>query len=899
MGAGTPAWHALDAGGVLRAIASDVAFGLSGAEAATRLSRHGRNDLPAPARPAPALVFLRQFRSPLIYLLLAAAGISTALRELADAAVILVVVVLNACIGAAQEIRAQRSLEKLWSTAGQEARVVRGGRTALVPAGEIVPGDVLLVEAGETVAADARLIDASALRVVEAALTGESLPVGKDAAPVAPGTPAPDRTCMLHAGTLVAAGRGRAVGDATGRSTVLGGIAALAGAATQPKTPLERRIARFGRQVLAGSLAAFAAIVALGLLRGVPAGQIVLLGISEMVSAVPEGLPVAVTIALAVGVQRMARRRAIVRRLSAVETLGSTTVICTDKTGTLTRNEMMVTAIALPGRAEIAIEGTGYAPEGAFVEAGSAVQPDEDLLALLRSAALCNDAEVLPPAGDPPRWRAAGDPTEAALVSAAAKAGVDVAALRASFPRRAEIPFDPATRIMAVEHDGAGGPFVEIKGAPEPVLELCGAFRRSGRIEPLDGATRDAIRRSAASMGERALRVLAVATVRGPIGPQGTLAPLAGHAVLLGLVGQSDPPRPEVAGAVRKCRDAGIRPVVVSGDHVNTACAVAASLGIRREGDTAVDGRQLDAMDDDALVREAPHIAVFARVQPEQKLRIVRAFQRLREIVAMTGDGVNDAPALASADVGVAMGSGTDVAKDAARIVITDDDFATIVAAVEEGRVVRRNVKKAILLLLTTSAAEVLLLVLSLAAGLPPPLTAVQILWNNLLSEGAVTINLVMDPPEGDEMREAPPAAGEPLVDRTLLARMALLVPASVLATLGWFAARILAGTPLATAQSETLVLLTVSEWYNVLNCRSARKSALSTGLLSNRWLVGGLLAGNLLLAAVIYWPPLQRAFHTVPVGATEAIAIAVVASLVVWVEELRKWRARLRTARP
>ncbi len=896
---GEQRWHTLHAEEAVAGLASDSDGGLAPEVALQRLERFGTNALPEPRRRSAQSIFLGQFKSPLIYLLFVAAAIALVLGHTSDAVVIFGVVFINAVIGALQEGRAERSLEALRRLATQEARVVRGGQEQVVPARDLVPGDILVLAAGDAIAADARLLHGAALQIAEAALTGESVPVAKDLLPLALDTPLADRKNMVYAGTHVTAGRARAVVVATGLATEVGRIAALAEAAQEPPTPLERRIAQFGRYVIVAALAMFASVVAIGLLRGLPFGQIVMLGTSQLVGMIPEGLPVAMTIALAVGVQRMARRRAVVRRLAAVETLGSTTVICSDKTGTLTRNEMTVTAICLPDGRELRVTGAGYAPDGKLLEDGREIDPasDDALRALLEAAVLCNDAELRGPEASDPRWRPLGDPTEVALLTLAVKAGSLPSELRARLPRRAEIPFDAAAKLMATQHQTPAGSRVVLKGAPEVLLELCGALRRDGRDVALDAAARGALQAAAERMAARALRVLAFAVVDGAeIDGRAGFAAFRERAALLGLVGEIDPPRPEVKDAVERCREAGIRAVVVTGDHKATGQAIARELGIARDGDAAVDGNELERMSDAELADRIDGISVFARVHPAQKLRIVEAYQRRGDIVAMTGDGVNDAPALVKANVGVAMGlAGTEVAKQAAEIVIADDNFATIVAAVEEGRVVYRNIKKVLLLLFSTSAAEVAVLLLALLLGYPPPFAAVQILWNNLVTEGLVTVNLIMEPPEGDEMRRPPVSPDEPLLTRVLLVRMAFMVPAIVISTLGWFMARLTAGVPEAQVRTETFTLLAVCEWWNVLNCRSDWKSALNLGLLGNRWLLGGLLLSNLLQLAVVFWAPLGRVFHTVPFGLREVVALGVVGSLVLWVDELRKLMLRRR----
>ncbi|RIL01425.1 MAG: haloacid dehalogenase [Proteobacteria bacterium] len=894
-------WHALAPGEAVARVGSHAARGLSEREAERRLAEYGANALPEARGRSLAAVFVAQLRSPLIYLLIIAAAIAFALGETHDALVILVVVTLNAVIGAFQEGRAERSLAALRRLSTLRVRVVRDGAERLLEARELVPGDVLLLAAGDAVGADARLLDAAAFEVAEAALTGESLPVAKDPAPLAPDTLLADRRNMVYSGTHVTAGRARALVVATALDTEIGAIARMAERAQEPPTPLERRIAQLGRQLVVAALAMVALVNAIGLARGLPFAEIFMIAISQMVSMVPEGLPVAMTVALAVGVQRMARRGALVRRLAAVEVLGSTTVICSDKTGTLTRNEMTATAVFLPGGRTIEVTGAGHGPEGGFAENGCAVDPARDaaLAALLEAAALCNDAQLLSPGPDEPAWRALGDPTEAALLTLAHKGGLPQAALAARLPRCAELPFDSAAKMMATQHAGTDGPVVFVKGAPEMIEELCTRVRRRDGDAPLGDAERAELRAAADAMASRALRLLAIARVDGvEIDPRTGFACLRGRATLLGLVGQMDPPRAEAAQAARACAEAGIRAVMVTGDHKATGLAVARMIGIAREGDLAVDGRELEALSDAELAAGLERISVFARVHPAQKLRIVGAYQARGDVVAMTGDGVNDAPALAQADVGVAMGiTGTEVAKQAAKIVVTDDDFATIVGAVAEGRLIYRNIKKLILYLFSTSVAEILVLTLALVAGYPPPLAAVQILWINLVTDGVVTVNLVMDPPEGDEMRRAPVPRDEPVLTRALLSRLALFAPTMALSALGWFALRSAAGVPFEQVRTETFTVLAVCQWFNVLNCRSELRSALDASLLRNPWLVGGILLGNVLQAAVVFWEPLGRVFHTVPIPLELVPVIGLVASPVLWVEELRKWRLRRRMA--
>ena len=882
-------WHAETVENALRTLQTDSRSGLTAAEASAHLAEHGPNELPEAAHKPMWKVFAAQFASPLIYILFVAAVIAFAMGHSSDAAVILVVVLVNAVIGAFQEGRAEHSMEALRKMSSLKVRVVRGGAESIIEARDVVPGDVVLLAAGDAVSADARLLEAAALEATEAALTGESLPVLKHTEVLPEDSGLGDRKNMIYSGTHLTAGRGRAVIVATGQQTEVGKIAKLTSTATDPKTPLELRLHQFGQWLVMASIALFALILAFGLLRGIPFGQIFMVAISQMVSMVPEGLPVAMTIALAVGMQRMARRGAIVRRLAAVETLGSTSIICSDKTGTLTKNEMTVTTLILPDARRIEVSGAGYSPEGRLSVNGKELTATDDaaLKALLEAVVLCNDAQIVPPDAEDTRWRALGDPTESALLTVALKGCVEPEKLRHHSPRRAEIPFDATTKMMATQNGhGASGRIV-FKGAPEMLLDLC------------DPATLDlaATHQTAVELAAQALRVLAVAEVNdATLDESAGFEPYRGRLRFLGLLGQMDPPRDEVKAAVEECLVAGIRPVMVTGDHKATGLAIATALGIARPGDIAVDGSELEAMPEQELRATLSRISVFARVHPAQKLRIVEAFQSQKQVVAMTGDGVNDAPALATADVGVAMGiTGTEVAKGAAKIVITDDNFATIVKAVEEGRLVYQNLKKVVLFLFATSIDEVIVLLLALLAGYPLPLAAVQILWINIVTEGTVTVNLIMEGLEGDEMRRTPTPMGEPLITRPMWQRMLLMVTTSVAAIFGFFVWRLNSGAPFELVQTETFTLVAISQWFNVLNCRSALKSSLNLDVLKNVWLVGGLVLSNLLHLLVIYTDTLNHIFHTVPIPLADFFLLGLIGSSVLWVEETRKWFARRR----
>lgn len=899
-------WHSAEIKEVINQLSTNPKLGLGTLESGERLRKYGKNILPEAHRRSYLKIFWGQFLSPLIYLLLLAAIVAFAIGEGKDSIVILVVVILNALIGAFQEGRAEQSLDALRKLSKLQSRVLRDGVEKLIESSEIVPGDILILSAGDAVPADARIIEANQVMTAEAALTGESLPVEKNSDSLPDDTLLADRKNMLYAGTYIHSGRCVAVVTSSGLTNEIGKIAKLATSAVQPKTQLERRIHQFGRYLIVVSILVSILVILIGLLRGMPFGDIFMVAISQMVSLVPEGLPVAMTIALAIGVQRMAKRGTVVRRLSAVETLGSTTVICTDKTGTLTRNEMTVTDVHLPFQnLNIKATGIGYEPKGRFIVEGRTIEIDGNKVfqSLLQACVLCNDAQIVPPSSDKMTWKVIGDPTEGALLSFAGKSNIDLQDVRQRYARLAEIPFDSGSKMMATQNLIDGENVVFIKGAAEVVIDYCKSVETDhGEIE-LTEVLFQQIKEAANLMADSALRVLAFACVRGvSLDPQGGFKPLHKQASLIGLVGQIDPPRTEVAHSVVASHRAGIKTVMVTGDHKATGVAIARTLGISKDGDLAIDGRELAELSDRSLEDIIDRVSVFARVHPEQKLRIVEAFQRKGHVVAMTGDGVNDAPALVKADVGGAMGiTGTEVAKEASKIVITDDNFSTIVSAVAEGRLVYQNIKKLILFLFVTSIDEVMVLFLALLFGYPVPLAAVQILWINLVTEGTLTINLIMEPAEGDEMDRKPVPPDEPLLDKSLLARMPLMVLASVAATFGWFVFRTSQGAASDIVQTETFTVLAVCQWFNVLNCRSAINSALSWDILKNPWLVGGLILGNLLHLAVVYWEPLSQFFHTVPIAPIQFISIGVVASSVLWFEEIRKFfhRRRLKYYNP
>jgi len=823
----------------LEALASNRA-GLSEDEAGARLEKYGANLLPPPARRGALARFLSQFHNLLIYVLIASAAITAALGHVVDASVIAGVIVINAIVGFIQEGKAEEALEAIRNMLSLSALVVRGGARRTVGAEQLVPGDLVLLAPGDKVPADLRLVDSRNLRIDEAVLTGESAPVEKSPAPVGADAPISERTPMAYSGTLVTYGQGAGVVVATGVASEIGRISALLETVEEISTPMVRQLARFGRWLTAAILLVAGATFALGYyFRGFSAADMFLAAVGIAVAAIPEALPAIMTITLAIGVRRMARRNAIVRRLPAVETLGSVTVICSDKTGTLTKNEMTVRHV-FAGELEVEVEGAGYAPHGGFLAGGVPLgQAAEHVVQqLARAGLLCNDA-VLREEGN--QWKLEGDPTEGALVTLAMKAGLRPAREYAEWPRLDAIPFESEHRFMATLHHAPdGGHVIFVKGAPERVLEMCDAERGTwlARVERL---ARDG------------MRVLALAARPAP-GTQETLGPehVDGGFTLLGVVGIIDPPREEAIEAVRQCREAGIRVKMITGDHALTAGAVGAMLGI------------------------AP-ADVLARASPEDKLRLVERLQAAGEIVAMTGDGVNDAPALKRADVGVAMGDkGTEAAKEAADMVLADDNFASIERAVEEGRTVYDNLKKTIVYLLPTNGGEALAVIGAVVMGMTLPITPVQILWINMVTETTLSIALAFDPTEPGVMRRPPRDPREPLLSRYLVWRVVYVSLLLFGGTLGLFLWEMGRSGDMAVARAAAVNALVMGEIVYLFNSRRLRESALNRdALLGNRVALAAVGVLVLLQLAFTYLSPMQTLFGT---GALDGTAWALVA---------------------
>jgi P-type Ca2+ transporter type 2C len=876
--------HTGDVTAVVRGLAVDPAVGLSALEAEARLARHGRNEL-ATGKPTSRLVlFARQFRSLLILVLVVAAVLAALVGELVDAVVVAGVLLMNATLGYVQEQRATRSIDALAGMLATRARVRRDGRLIEVPGAELVPGDVVLVEAGDRVPADGRLVEAAVLAADESSLTGESVPAEKDAvASLAEDAPLAEQSTMLWMNTTVVRGRGALVVTATGMETHVGRVAGMLAEAPPRPTPLQRQLDVLGRRLTAVAGAAVTVVLALGLVQGDGLADAALDAIVLAIAAIPEGLPAVVALTLAVGSSRMARRNAIVRRLSAVETLGSCDVICTDKTGTLTRNEMTAQALWRAGRHH-AVTGHGYGLDGE-------VQGDPGDLEVLATALVrCNDADVVD-------HGVVGDPTEGALLVLAAKAGADLGAVRAA-DRLDELPFDSATRLMATVHaDGRGGTSVAVKGAPDAVLPHCSRWVGPAGVTSLDAAATEELRGAIETLAGDGLRVLAVATRRLPGDPTGQpeAAALVDELTLEALVGLADPPRPGVADAIADARRAGIQVTMITGDHPATAASIAAQVGIPGE---VVTGADLDRMDDEELVGRVERLGVCARVAPEHKVRLVAAFQARGRVTAMTGDGVNDAPALESADIGVAMGrGGTEVTREAAALVLADDDFTTIVAAVERGRAIYDNIVAFVRFQLATNIGAILTILVARALGLPTPFTPIQILWVNLIMDGPPALALGVDPARPDTMTRRPRAPGAQLLDRARLWRLVLTGAVMGAGTLLVFGHGLRTGdTALATTLAfTTFVLFQVG---NALNARTERTSILARHTLRNRPLWLALTSVVTLQVVAVQLPWLRDIVDTRPLTWRQWLLAAAVASSVLVVEELRKQVERLVVAR-
>jgi Ca2+-transporting ATPase len=937
--------------------------GLTSEEARRRLETFGRNELREAPRPGFWHMLWEQLNSFVVILLIAASVVSSLLGDYVEAAAILAIVVLNAILGIFQERRAEEALAALQKLAAPDAQVMRDGRKQVVTAPELVPGDIVYLEAGNFVPADLRLLEAVNLRVEEASLTGESLPVHKNAATVLErNIPLGDRKNTAFMGTLVAYGRGRGVVTSTGMNTQLGLIASMLQNVDVEITPLQRRLDQLGRSLSIGALILVAVVFVVALINATEirelftgplsylatyAGEIAdvfIIAISLAIAAVPEGLPAVVTISLALGMREMIRRHALIRKLSSVETLGSATVICSDKTGTLTQNEMTITRLWVDGQF-IDVTGTGYTPTGDFRIDGRAVdiRQYQGALTALWLGALNNDAD-LQVTGETEAergYRIVGDPTEGALLVAAAKTRALPVEINKAYPRGAEVPFDSERKRMITVHhvvapqsedlspfsDGQheGGAVVTVKGAPDLILDLCTRYQdMTDQSEPLTPEMRARILQANDLMTKEALRVLAVAFRILPHIPDTTATAAADdleqELIFVGLLGMIDPPRPEVRPALEKANRAGIRTVMITGDYPNTARAIAESIGLLRPGHAVATGADLDAMDDAELKDQIETTDVFARVSPEHKMRIVDALQANDEVVAMTGDGVNDAPAIKRADIGVAMGiTGTDVAKETADMVLTDDNYASIVAAVEQGRIIYSNIRKFVFFLLSSNVAEIMIIFLATLAGLPAPLTAIQLLWLNLITDGAPALALAMEKGDPDTMRQKPRAKHEPIVNVTMRLGIAVQTVAQTAAVLTAFAIGLLAhlqgtdalgpgtnpmaalirhdwtGLDVQTAETMAFVTLSLCELFRAYTVRSERASLFTIGVFSNRYMQIAVGASLTLLLLVSSVPFLQPIFNTHFLSAREWGFVLALALIPAGAEEITKFFLRLR----
>lgn len=853
------AWHAQPPDAVKRQLDSPES-GLTTTEAESRLKIHGPNQL-ASAKPRhPVLRFLAQFHNLLLYLMTAAGIITALLGHWVDAGVLWGAVFINGVIGFVQEGKAENALAAIRGMLAPQATVVRDGQRQLLDAANLVPGDRVLIAAGDRIPADLRLVRTRELRIDEASLTGESLAIEKSVDAVQADATLGDRSCMAYAGTLAVGGAGAGVVVATGLNTELGRITRLISGVESVTTPLMRRINDFSVR-LAIFILGFAALTfAFGVLwRGYPIPDMFMMAVALVASAIPEGLPAIMTVILALGVQRMARQRAVIRRLPAVETLGSVTVICSDKTGTLTRNEMTVQKL-VTAAGSYEISGVGYAPEGHItaLDGQTAKVDEQHLVPAVQAGMLCNDSTLEQHDGG---WRIVGDPTEGALLVLGRKAGLSEAALSAHWPRLDSIPFESDNRYMATHHrDTAGTDWIFVKGAPERVLAMCRTQLGNGGETPVDV---DYWRRMANDIAGRGLRLLAVA--RKAARPRSGLlsaADMEDGFTMLGLTGIIDPPRTEAIEAVAHCHAAGIRVKMITGDHADTARAVGAQLGIG-VGKPAVTGAEIAVMDDAALQRVVSDIDIFARASPEHKLRLVQALQRNGEIVAMTGDGVNDAPALKRADVGVAMGlNGTDAAREASDMTLTDDNFATIAAAVREGRAVYDNLRKFILFMLPTNGGEALAVVAALLLGFTLPLTPAQVLWINIVTAGTLGIALAFDAPDSDVMQRSPRPPDESLLTAFFVWRTVFVSILMATGALTLFQYALRSGASLEVARTMAVNTIVLCEVVYLLNSRRLRHSILDReGLFGNHWALLTMGISVLFQQLYVYWPPMQALF--------------------------------------
>ncbi len=862
--------YTLEAPAVFERLGTDPEQGLTDDQASERLGEFGPNRLEEVGRISPWRQFAEQFTDFIVLVLIGAAVVSGLLQEWLDAGAILAIVLLNAILGFVQQYRAERALEALKKLAAPLARVIRKGEVRNIPAEEVVPGDIMVLEMGDLVPADGRLLEDHLLEANEASLTGESVPV-KKATDVILDESAPlgDRRNMVYSSTMVTYGKGRAVVTATGMGTELGRIAHLVQTIGRERTPLQERLENVGRLLVYGCLLIVVVVFGLGLWRGVSLVEMFLTAVSLAVAAIPEGLPAVVTIALALGVRRMVQRNALIRKLPSVETLGSATVICTDKTGTLTQSEMTVRKIGLLDRT-VDVTGDGYAPQGDFLIAGRPANPeDRDLNLVLKIGVLCNNAQLREDTGDGSIWKIIGDPTEGALLTAAAKADLWRRDLEKEYAFLEELPFDSNRKRMSTIWRGSDGAVTAaVKGAPDVVLSLCTHIQSRERVRPITSEDKEHVLRLNDQFANEAMRLLAMAYRRLPEGlGEPSVEELERDLIFAGLMAMKDPPRSEVKEAIATARQAGLEVVMITGDHRATAEAIAKELDLFREGDICLTGSEVDQISDERLAEMVESVRVYARVSPEHKLRIVRAWEGTGHVVAMTGDGVNDAPALKEADIGIAMGiTGTDVSKEASDMVLTDDNFASIVAAVEEGRGIFENIRRFIHYLLSCNIGELLTMFLASLLGMPLPLLPIHILWVNLATDSLPALALGVEPTEPGIMERPPRPPTEGVITRNMAGIMAFQGLIIGLLTLGAFAIEYyVMGGGAERARVMAFSTTIFAQNVHAFNVRSNRYSIFELGLFSNRWLVYAFGAVILSELAIIYVPIFHPIFKTMP----------------------------------
>jgi Ca2+-transporting ATPase len=900
-------WYQVEVEEIARRLDSNLSQGLTEAKVALQREKHGPNELAEQKSKAIGAMFFDQFKDFLVILLFIAAVISGFLGEWLDAIVILLIVALNAFLGVFQEFKAEKSLAALKKLSAPLAKVVRSGKVVQIPARELVPGDLFLLEAGDFVPADGRLLEAVNLKVEESALTGESVPVEKSVALFRQELPLADRKNAVFMSTIITYGRGRGIVTATGMETEIGQIATLIQNVEPETTPLQQKMEEFGKYLGVMALVVCALIFAIGRFRGEELVAMFLTSISLAVAAIPEGLPAIVTIVLALGVQRMAKQRAIIRKLPAVETLGAATVICSDKTGTLTQNQMTVRRVYTAGQL-YEVTGQGYQPEGEFIlDRQTYVVPAEGCLRLtLLAGALCNDANLIRETVDDNEvWKIVGDPTEGALVVAAAKAGLEREILKGNYQRVLEIPFDSDRKLMTTIHKGsfpepglqklerttADGLWAITKGAPDMVLNRCTAYLSPNGLEQLDQDAKEQLLTVNAGMARDALRVLGVAIRRMPEVSLIHLDHVEEDLIFVGFWGMIDPPRLEVKDSIAECKNAGIMAVMITGDHRETAAAIAKELGLLGEGQLVLNGHELDKLSDAELDARIEQIAVYARVSPENKVRIVSAFREKGHVVAMTGDGVNDAPALKRADIGAAMGiTGTDVAKSAAEMVLADDNFATIVGAVREGRIIFENIKKSIYFLLSCNIGEIFTIFLAIILRFPVPLLAIQILWINLVTDSFPALALGMEPAEPGIMG-LPPRRKEEGIFITGMKR-SIFIEGFFIGALTLIAFVIGSTGNGSVEQGRTMAFATLSfsQLFHVFNFRSIKETIFRPGMKPNHFLWGASLLSGGVQAIVMLIPPLQKVFKVTPLDGEHWLWVLALAMATIPLVEL--WKA-------